>query len=112
MKKKVKKKSTKNCHFYSRKKSLHVAWACFRNILTIKMSIFTEHFDPSGNSYCYADFQRAILGICHSLVFCDEHFQVYGVNFLMDYGAVKMKHLSFGGSENMKKRSQHFQVKL
>lgn len=69
-------------------------------------------FDPSGNSYCYADFQRAILGICHSLVFCDEHFQVYGVNFLMDYGAVKMKHLSFGGSENMRKRSQHFQKAL
>ena len=26
-----KKKSTENCHFYSREKSLYVAWACFRN---------------------------------------------------------------------------------
>ena len=26
----VKKKSIKNCHFYSREKSLYVAWACFR----------------------------------------------------------------------------------
>ena len=24
-------KSTENCHFYSREKSLYVAWACFRN---------------------------------------------------------------------------------
>ena len=23
--------STENCHFYSREKSLYVAWACFRN---------------------------------------------------------------------------------
>ena len=27
----VKKKSTENCHFYSRKKSLYIAWACSRN---------------------------------------------------------------------------------
>ena len=26
----VQKKSTENCHFYSREKSLYVAWACFR----------------------------------------------------------------------------------
>ena len=25
-------KSTENCHFYSREKSLYVAWACFRNV--------------------------------------------------------------------------------
>ena len=25
------KKSTENCHFYSREKSLNVAWACVRN---------------------------------------------------------------------------------
>ena len=25
------KKSTENCHFYSREKSLYVAWACFVN---------------------------------------------------------------------------------
>ena len=25
----VKKKSTENCHFYSREKSLYIAWACF-----------------------------------------------------------------------------------
>ena len=25
------KNSTKNCHFYSREKSLYVVWACFRN---------------------------------------------------------------------------------
>ena len=24
--------STENCHFYSREKSLYVAWACFRNV--------------------------------------------------------------------------------
>ena len=29
----VKKKSTENCHFYSREKSLYIAWACFRNVL-------------------------------------------------------------------------------
>ena len=23
--------STENCHFYSREKSLYIAWACFRN---------------------------------------------------------------------------------
>ena len=28
----LKKKSTENCHFYSREKSLYVAWACFRNV--------------------------------------------------------------------------------
>ena len=27
----VKKKSTENCHFYSREKSLYIAWECFRN---------------------------------------------------------------------------------
>ena len=26
-----KKKSTENCHFYSREKALYMAWACFRN---------------------------------------------------------------------------------
>ena len=26
-----KKKSTENCHFYSREKSLYIVWACFRN---------------------------------------------------------------------------------
>lgn len=71
-----------------------------------------EHFDSSGSSYSYADFQRSILGICHSLVFCDEQFQVNGVNFLMDYGAVTLKHLSFGGIDNLKKRSIHFQKAL
>jgi len=29
---------------------------------------------------------------------------------MMDYGSITMKHLTFGGSENMKKRAQHFQV--
>lgn len=71
-----------------------------------------DNFDPTGNSYEYADFQRSILAICHSLVFCDEQFQVHGVNFLMDYGAVTMKHITFGGSENMRKRAQHFQKAL
>ena len=52
------------------------------------------------------------MAICHSLAFCDEHFQVNGCNFLMDYGAVKMKHLSFGGIDNIKKRSLHFQVNV
>ena len=28
---KGKKKSTENCRFYSREKSLYIAWACFRN---------------------------------------------------------------------------------
>ena len=27
----VKQKSTENCHFYSREKSLYVPWVCFRN---------------------------------------------------------------------------------
>ena len=41
----VKKKSTENCHFYSRGKSLFVALACFRNefivlILPVLDSIF------------------------------------------------------------------------
>ena len=37
---KVEKKSTENCHFYSREKSLYVAWACFRNVqkLNVKNS--------------------------------------------------------------------------
>ncbi|XP_060574203.1 alpha-tocopherol transfer protein-like [Ruditapes philippinarum] len=30
----------------------------------------------------------------------------------MDYGSVTMKHITFGGSENMRKRSQHFQKAL
>ena len=28
----VKKKSTEICHFYSREKSLYIAWSCFRNV--------------------------------------------------------------------------------
>ena len=28
---KSQKNSTENCHFYSREKSLYVAWACFHN---------------------------------------------------------------------------------
>ena len=28
------KKITENCHFYSREKSLYVAWACFRYVVT------------------------------------------------------------------------------
>lgn len=71
-----------------------------------------DNFDPTGNSYEYADFQRSILGLCHSLVFCDEQFQVHGVVFLMDYGSVTMKHITFGGAENMRKRAQHFQKAL
>ena len=34
MKKVKKKKSTGNCHFFSREKSLNIAWACFRNDFT------------------------------------------------------------------------------
>ena len=79
--------------------------------ITLLFCYFADHFDPTGGSYEYADFQRSILAICHSLVFCDEQFQALGVNFLMDYGSVTMKHITFGGSENMRKRSQHFQVK-
>ena len=30
--------STENCHFYSREKSLYVAWACFRNAKKIDCS--------------------------------------------------------------------------
>lgn len=71
-----------------------------------------EHFDPTGESYEYADFQRSVLGMCHSLVFCDEEFQIRGVNFLMDYGSVSMKAITFGGAENMRKRAQHFQKAL
>ena len=27
--------STENCHFYTREKSLYVAWACFRNVRSL-----------------------------------------------------------------------------
>ena len=30
----VKKSSTENCNFYSREKSLYIAWACLRNGLS------------------------------------------------------------------------------
>ena len=36
--KKVLKKSTENCHFYNREKSLYNAWACFRNVAAVKDS--------------------------------------------------------------------------
>ncbi|XP_045204374.2 alpha-tocopherol transfer protein-like [Mercenaria mercenaria] len=71
-----------------------------------------DNFDPTGASYDYPDFQRSVLAICHSLVFCDEQFQAHGVNFLMDYKSVTMKHVRFGGSENMRNRAQHFQKAL
>ena len=29
------KNSTEKCHFYSREKSLYIAWACFRNVLLL-----------------------------------------------------------------------------
>ena len=31
--KKIKKKSTENCHFYSLEILLYIAWACLRNVL-------------------------------------------------------------------------------
>ena len=31
------KNSTENCHFYSREKSLYIAWACFRNVLNVPL---------------------------------------------------------------------------
>ena len=37
-----KKKSTENCHFYSREKSLYVAWACFRNVLQAFMAFLVN----------------------------------------------------------------------
>ena len=27
--------STENCHFYSREKSMYIAWACFRNVILV-----------------------------------------------------------------------------
>ena len=29
---KIVEKTTENCHFYSREKSLYIVWACFRNV--------------------------------------------------------------------------------
>jgi hypothetical protein len=69
-------------------------------------ALVLEHVDPTGESYEYADFQRSVLGMCHSLVFCDEEFRFRGVN----YGPMSIKAITFGGAENMKKRAQHFQV--
>ena len=34
-----KKKSTENCHFYSRKISLYVAWACLSNVYIRRMCL-------------------------------------------------------------------------
>ena len=31
----VKTKSNENCHFYSREKSLYVAWTWFRNVINL-----------------------------------------------------------------------------
>ena len=36
----VKKKSTENWHFYSREKSLYIAWACFRNEFDLFIYLF------------------------------------------------------------------------
>ena len=36
----VKINSTENCHFYSREKSLYIAWACFRNEMATTSSSF------------------------------------------------------------------------
>ena len=36
--------SSENCHFYSRKKSMYVAWACFRNeVVTLYISGVTTN---------------------------------------------------------------------
>ena len=40
---KIVKKSNENCHFYSREKSLYIAWACFRNVLTLVVPV-PDHF--------------------------------------------------------------------
>ena len=47
--KKVKKKSNENYHFYSREKSLYIAWVCFRNdvnekILCVPINIISSVF--------------------------------------------------------------------
>ena len=33
--------SNENCHFYSREKSVYVAWACFRNALNCAVNGLT-----------------------------------------------------------------------
>ena len=45
----VKKKSTANCHFYSREISLYIAWTCFRNAL-IKTEI-RPHYEKTPVQY-------------------------------------------------------------
>ena len=34
-----KKNSTENCHFYSREKSVYIAWACFRNDSRVSVAV-------------------------------------------------------------------------
>ena len=37
------KNSSENCHFYSREKSLYVAWACFRNVNILHSTSVFHH---------------------------------------------------------------------
>ena len=44
LRKNSKKHSTENCHFYSREKSLYIAWACFRNVLNVHHVVTKLYF--------------------------------------------------------------------
>ena len=68
----VKKKSTGNCHFYSREISLFIAWECLRNVMIdicaihVMSNLFNDsHFTTSlfRNTmyFCFSIFNDSVL---------------------------------------------------
>ena len=48
----VKINSTENCHFYSREKSLNIAWACFHNVPGPEKNLRTPVRKPRHTTNC------------------------------------------------------------
>ena len=72
--------SPENCHFYSREKSLYIAWACFRNDLTTYYVAYLPIYYLSCRHICsvLSTQYHAIQYVCSSLhnVRCHPNYPV------------------------------------
>ena len=71
----VRKNSTENCHFYSREKSLYIAWACFRNGAVFSAFVYSYIFVSARLSFVYIT--KHAHAIYSNIYGCKNvHFQV------------------------------------
>ena len=80
-------------------------------LLAEPLFFFLAAIDTSGR-YTYEQFTKAFVSLQHSLLFFHEDAQVNGINFLMDFGDVKMNMITWVGLENWTKSADYGTVSL